>query len=445
MITNENNNPIHVSVESMEGLQRRMHVTVTETVITDDVASRLNQLTKTAKINGFRKGKVPLSVIKRQYNDAVYADVVNNTVRKTLTEAIQQQALQPAGYPTIESIDAKQGQALNYSVLFDVYPEVELHDFATLSITQLTAEITDADVDNMIEQLRQQHATWQTKDGSAEEADQVTIDFVGSIEGALFEGGSAKQHKLVLGSQSFIPGFESQLIGVSAGDEKMVDVTFPEEYQAKDLAGKAVSFAVTVHSVAIQQLPAIDDADFLANFSVKDTDELKQHIKKGMQRELTHRLRKQFKETVFEQLLAVHDFAIPTGLIEQDIDRRIDDFNQQFKQYAQTANLPDMDRELFREESTKQVKLGLILSKLIEQFEVDVDQAQIRDYITTQAESFDEPQAMIDSYMNNADRLAQLKPVVLEETLVDLVLGKAKIEQKTVSYNDIVNPKEGST
>lgn len=444
---NDNINTIEVSVAPGEGLQRRMDVTVAETRIADKVAARLNELTKTARINGFRKGKIPLSVIKRQYGDAVYADVINDMVRKTLEEAIQQQSLQPAGYPKVESIDAKQGQALSYTVSFDVYPEITLHDFSELHVMRQVAAITETDVNNSLEQLREQSATWSDVAEAAKEGDQVTIDFIGTVDDKPFAGGEATGFELILGSQSFIPGFEDQLIGAKADDKRTISVTFPEEYHSKELAGKLAAFAVTVHQVAQKQLPALDDAKFLQQFFAKDETgsvaKLTENVKASLQRELDRKLRDQLKQQVFEQLATIHTFDIPNSLIEHDIDRRVQDFQQQFARFSQSnQSLPPVDRELFRKEATKQVKLGLVLSKAIEQFNVTVDREQIQAYLTQHAQGYDDPDGFIKSYLENAERLAQLKPVVLEESLVDLVLEKAKIEEKTVSYDEVIHPQK---
>ena len=445
-----NADTMQISVESMEGLQRRMSVTVAQAAIAEDVTARLEQISKTARIDGFRKGKVPISVVKRQYGEAVYAEVINNIVRKTLEEAIEKESLNPAGYPKIESIDAKKGESLNYSVLFDVYPDIVLDDFAKLNVIQQQAVVTDKDIEETLNRICEQSATWQVADAgfAARQGDQLTIDFVGTLDGEIFPGGSGRDHKLELGSKSFIPGFEDQLIGICAGDDKVVKVTFPEEYHSKDLAGKAAEFAVTVQEVACKQLPEMDDPEFIVKFFKEgedaNIDKLKQNIKNSLERELTHKLRMQLKQHVFDELATPYTFDVPVGLVDAEIDRRVEDFQQQFTRFmtSKDQSMPDVDRELFRDEATKQVKLGLILSKIAEEFSVKAERDDVREYLKQRAQDYDDPEAFVQSHMQDPNQLKYLHALVVEEKLVDLILQKANVEQKTVSYEEVVNPQK---
>ena len=437
---------VESSVEVVEGLQRRMSVTIDASEMASRVEAGLKKLTKTARIDGFRKGKVPLSIVKTHYGQAVFEDEVNKAIRSTLEAAIKKHELQPTAYPRIESVEAEPSQPVQYTVLFDVYPTISLQPFDKINVAKVTGIVTDADVENRIEEIRQHRATWQTLEGAAEDGDQVTIDFVGKIDGELFEGSSAENQELVLGSGMFIPGFEAQLVGVKADESKAVSVTFPEDYHAKDLAGKPAVFDVTVHKVARKQLPALD-AEFLAQFDIEDGDvaKFKQEIKNNMERELKEHLERELKTAIFDQLGELHTFDLPASLIETEIDNHVGRFQDNLQQYmpdSQPSDLPNVERTLFQNEAKKQVKLRLLLTDIVKQYDLKVSAERIREKIGEYANLYTDVDQMVRMVMENKQQYAQFELLVLEDMLVDLVLEKAKIEEKALSYDDIMKPEK---
>lgn len=441
---------VESSIEIVEGLQRRMSVRIPTSEIDSGVEAGLKKLTKTARIDGFRKGKVPLSVVKTHYGRAVFEDEVNKAIRRTLESEIDKAAVEPAGYPKVESVDAQPGKPIQYTVLFEVFPVISVQPFDSVSVEKVTGTVTQADVKKRIDEIRERHATWQAVDRAAEEGDQVTMDFSGKIDGQVFEGGTANNHELVLGSGAFIPGFETQLVGMKAGEEKAISLTFPENYNATDLAGKPAVFDVTVHQVAQKQLPELDEA-FLAQFDIEagDVDGFEKEVKGNMERELTEHLEKQLKTSVFDQLSALHTFDVPAGLVEAEIDSRVAQFKGNLKRYMPDTKLdalPDVDRTLFEKEAKNQVKLSLILTEIVKQHELKADAERVRQKIEDYANLFDDAAQMLNMVMENKQQYAQFESLVLEDTLVDFVLEKAKIEEKALSYDNIMNPeKEAKT
>ena len=438
---------VESSVETIEGLQRRMTVTIETSEIDSCVDAGLKKFMKTARVDGFRKGKVPLSVLKTHYGQAVFEDEVNKAIRRTLEASIEKNAVKPTAYPRIESVEVEPGKPVRYVALFDVFPTISLQPFDAVNVEKISGTVTDADVEKRVEEMRGRHATWQAVDSAAEDGDQVTIDFAGKIDGELFEGGSAENQELVLGSDMFIPGFEAQLVGVKAGESKAVSIAFPEDYHAKDLAGKPVVFDVTVHKVAKKHLPALD-AEFLTQFDVENGEiaAFKQEIKENMERELAEHLKRQLKTAVFDQLNELHAFDLPTSLIEAEIDHRLAQFQDNLKQYmsdSKLSDLPDhMDRTLFEDEAKKQVKLRLILTDIVKQYALKVSADRVKQKIEEHAKLYTDADQMVRMVMENKQQYEQFESLVLEDTLIDLVLEKAKVEEKALSYDDIMKPEK---
>jgi len=295
---------MQVTTEAVSGVARRLNVSVPTSRINEQFEARLKRTAKTVKINGFRPGKVPANVVRREYGASIYQEVVNDIIRDSVFEAIQQEKINAVGMPNIEKVEHKE-DALVFEATVEVYPEVEVKTFDGLEVERKTAEIKDADVDTMIENLQKQRQTWAVTKGMAKKDMQVTFDFEGSIDGEKFEGGSAEDFKLVLGSGRMIPGFEDGIIGMKAGEEKVIDVTFPEDYQAENLAGKAAQFKITVKQVEKPKLPEID-AEFLKIFGVSEEEgieKLKADVRKNMEREVRNGLRNQVKQAAFDALL----------------------------------------------------------------------------------------------------------------------------------------------
>ncbi|WP_326518611.1 trigger factor [Acinetobacter sp. CAAS 2-6] len=439
---------MQVTSEAVSGVARRLNVSVPTSRINEQFEARLKRTAKTVKINGFRPGKVPVNVVRREYGAGIYQEVVNDIIRDTVFEAIQQEKINAVGMPNIEKVEQKE-DALTFEAIVEVYPEVEVKAFDALEIERKSSEVKDADVDQMIENLQKQRQTWVETKGMAKKDMQVTFDFEGSIDGEKFEGGSAEDFKLVLGSGRMIPGFEDGIVGMKKGEEKVIDVTFPEDYQAANLAGKQAQFKITVKLVEKAKLPEID-AEFLKLFGLSEEDgveKLKADVRKNMEREVKNGLRNQVKGATFDALVAANEVELPAAMVAQEIDRQRQQMIQQFTQQfgAQGAKafdssmLPD---ELFKEQAEKSVKLGVLVSKVLADAKLEVDQARVDAYIEDMASSYEDPNEVIEFFKNDKQQRAQIEAVVLEDQVVDHILAAAKVSDKAVSYEDLLKEQQ---
>ena len=438
---------MQVTTEAVSGVARRLNVSVPTSRINEQFEARLKRTAKTAKINGFRPGKVPVNVVRREYGAGIYQEVVNDIIRDTVFEAIQQEKINAVGMPNIEKTEMKD-DALVYEATVEVYPEVEVN-FEGLEVERNEAEVNDKDVEKMIENLQKQRAAWAETKGMAKKDMQVTFDFEGSVDGEKFEGGSAEDFKLVLGSGRMIPGFEDGIIGMKKGEEKVIDVTFPEDYQAENLAGKQAQFKITVKLVEKQKLPEID-AEFLKIFGLTEEeglDKLKADVRKNMEREVRNGLRNQVKQAAFDALVAANEIEVPASMVAQEIDRQRQQMIQQFTQQfgAQGAGafdssmLPD---ELFKEQAEKSVKLGVLVSKVLADAKLEVDQARVDAYINDMASSYEDPTEVVEYFKNDKQQRAQIEAVVLEDQVVDHILAAAKVNDVAVSYEDLLKEQQ---
>ena len=439
---------MQVMTEAVSGVARRLNVSVPTSRVNEQFEARLKRTAKTVKINGFRPGKVPLNVVRREYGAGIYQEVVNEIIRDTVFEAIQQEKINAVGMPNIEKVENKDG-ALVYEAIVEVYPEVEVKTFADLEVERKATEINDKDVDTMIENLQKQRASWTETKGMAKKDMQVTFDFEGTVDGEKFEGGSAEDFKLVLGSGRMIPGFEDGIVGMKKGEEKVIDVTFPEDYQAENLAGKAAQFKITVKLVEKQKLPEID-AEFLKIFGLTEEeglDKLKADVRKNMEREVRNGLRNQVKQAAFDALVAANEIEVPASMVAQEIDRQRQQMIQQFTQQFggqgagafDSSMLPD---ELFKEQAEKSVKLGVLVSKVLADAKLEVDQARVDAYIDDMASSYEDPTEVVEYFKNDKQQRAQIEAVVLEDQVVDHILASAKVSDVNISYEDLLKEQQ---
>ena len=439
---------MQVTTEAVSGVARRLNVSVPTSRVNEQFEARLKRTAKTVKINGFRPGKVPLNVVRREYGAGIYQEVVNEIIRDTVFEAIQQEKINAVGMPNIEKVENKDG-ALVYEAIVEVYPEVEVKTFADLEVERKASEINDKDVDTMIENLQKQRASWTETKGMAKKDMQVTFDFEGTVDGEKFEGGSAEDFKLVLGSGRMIPGFEDGIVGMKKGEEKVIDVTFPEDYQAENLAGKAAQFKITLKLVEKQKLPEID-AEFLKIFGLTEEeglDKLKADVRKNMEREVRNGLRNQVKQAAFDALVAANEIEVPASMVAQEIDRQRQQMIQQFTQQFggqgagafDSSMLPD---ELFKEQAEKSVKLGVLVSKVLADAKLEVDQARVDAYIDDMASSYEDPTEVVEYFKNDKQQRAQIEAVVLEDQVVDHILASAKVSDVNISYEDLLKEQQ---
>lgn len=435
---------MQVSIETTSGLERRMTVGIPAEQVDTEVAKRLKQAAKNVRLNGFRQGKVPFKVVKQRFGAGVRQEVLGEVMSRSFYEAVEKNAVKPAGQPSIEPKEMGEGKDIEFIATFEVYPEVALGDFSAIEVTRLTAEVTEADVDKMIDILRKQQASWDVVDAAAADGDQVTIDFTGTKDGEEFAGGKAEGQKLVLGSNSMIPGFEAGIVGLKAGDEKVLSLTFPEDYHAEDLKGAAVEFAVKVNAVARQALPELND-EFFAKFGVAEggLDKFREDVKANMQRELKNAAKNKVKVQVMDGLLAQHTVELPGSLIAGEIDVLRNQMLQQFG--GQQPNLdfksilPD---EMFKEQAERRVALGLIVGEIVKTAEIKVEPAAVRAMVEELASTYQDPEEVVNYYMGNRQLLSGIESVVLEDQVVEHVLAAAKVTEQESSYEDVVKTAE---
>ncbi|ALD01871.1 MAG: trigger factor [Acinetobacter sp.] len=439
---------MQVTSEAVSGVARRLNVSVPTSRVNEQFEARLKRTAKTAKINGFRPGKVPLNVVRREYGAGIYQEVVNDVIRDTVFEAIQQEKINAVGMPNIDKVENKD-DALVYEATVEVYPEVEVSAFDALEVERKSSEVNDKDVDQMIENLQKQRAAWAETKGMAKKDMQVTFDFEGTVDGEKFEGGTAEDFKLVLGSGRMIPGFEDGIVGMKKGEEKVIDVTFPEDYQAENLAGKAAQFKITVKLVEKQKLPEID-AEFLKIFGLTEeegVEKLKADVRKNMDREVKNGLRNQVKSATFDALVAANEVEVPESMLAQEIDRQrqqmIQQFTQQFgAQGAQAFDSSMLPDDLFKEQAEKAVKLGVLVSKVLADSKIEVDPARVEAYINDMASSYEDPTEVIEYFKNDKQQRAQIEAVVLEDQIVDHILASAKVTDTAVSYEELLKEQQ---
>ncbi len=432
---------MQVSVETTSGLERRLTIAVPAADVDDKVNAKLAEVAKTARINGFRKGKVPLKVITRQYGDAARQEVASDLINSSYMQAIQQEDVRPAGYPKIEVNSLEAGKDLEYVATIEVYPDVELGSFDGYELTRLNSEITESDIDKAIDSLREQQASFSEVDRAAADGDQTIIDFVGTKDGEEFQGGKGNDFKLVLGSNSMIPGFEAGIVGMKAGDSKTLSLTFPDDYQVDDLKGAETEFAITLKKVEEKQLPEVDDA-FMKHFGSDSLEQFRDEIKKNMQRELKRATEGKLKAGVMDKLLENHQIELPKALIESEIEVLREQMMQQFGGMQQNKNLDLkslLPNEMFTEQAERRVSLGLIIGEIVKSSELKVDAERVRKYIEETASSYDKPQEVIDYYYQNQQMLSGVESVVLEDMVVDSILEKAQVTDKTVGYDEAIS------
>ena len=431
---------MQVSIESSTGLERQLKIGVPADKIEQEVTERLEKATKTVSIKGFRKGKVPLRVVKQHYGKGVRQEVVGEVVNSSFYEAIQQEDLRPVGQPRIDDLKDSEGQDLEYTAIFEVYPEVKLADISKVKISRPSADVNDADVETMIEVLRNQQATFEASDKPSEDGDQLNIDFVGTHKKEEFAGGSAEGQDLVLGSNSMIPGFEDGLVGLSAGEETVLKLKFPKDYHAEELKGKAVQFAVKVNAVSSKQMPELND-EFFKIYGVEEGGEAKfrEDVQGNMERELRNAIRTKVKNRVMNQLFDLNKVELPEALVSNEITQLKQQMVQQFGggQQIDLSMLPD---DMFKEKAERRAALGVIVSELVKVEEMTPNEEQVRARVDEIASTYEQPREVVDYYYSKPELLSSVEAVVLEDQVTELVLSKAKVKEEAVSYEEAVKP-----
>ncbi len=430
---------MQVSVESGEGLTKRLLVNLPAERVDEVVNAKLKEAARTVRLDGFRPGKVPLRVVRQRFGAQIRQDAYGELIQSSFYEAVSQENLQPVGEPDIELREEEAGGGLAYTATFEVMPQVELADLGGVEVKRAHAQVTDEDVERMIQKLREQRTEWVEVERPAREGDRITIDFKGFIDGELFEGGSAEGVHLVLGSGSMIPGFEEGLTGASAGEERKLELKFPDDYGVEHLAGKDAVFEVTVKSVAEPKLPEVDEA-FIRSLGVEDGTEesLRKEVRENMERELKQKLKSRTKEQVMELLLEKHPIQVPAALIRQEAEALKEQARQEMSRAGQSSGV-DLPANLFEPQAERRVKLGLILGEIIRKEGMKAEPSRVDEAIAEQAATYEEPQAIIDWYADNPKARAAVENLVLEEQVVEWVLDRAKVEEEELTFDELVN------
>lgn len=436
---------MQVSVETTSGLERRITVGVPAEQVDQEVDKRLRDAAKKVRINGFRVGKVPMKVVKQRFGAGIRQEVLGEVINRTYFEAIQKEDINPAGMPSIDTKKDQEGEDLEYVATIEVYPEVDLPDFSSFSITKPVASVEDSDVDKMIENLREQQASWEEVDRAAKDGDQVVIDFRGTKDGEEFQGGSAEQRPLVLGSNSMIPGFEAGIDGMKAGDERTLELTFPEDYHSEELKGAAVEFQVKVHTVSEQKLPELDD-EFFEKYGVEEGgfEKFKSEVRSNMERELKNAQKSLVKNQALDELYKAKDVDLPKALIANEIDSMRQQMMQQFGGAAKNMDmrslLPD---NMFEEQAQKRVALGLLVGEIIKKESIKPDEEKVKEAIEQVAATYHEPEAVVQYYSSNREARANIEAMVLEDQVVEQIVAQAKVEEEQTSYDDLMQRLRG--
>jgi len=429
---------MQVTVETTAGLERKMHVVVPSERVEVQVTEKIKQTAKQARINGFRPGKVPLREVKRRFGAGIRQEVSSEMIQSTYGEALQKEAINPAGMPKIEEVNIEEGKDLEYTAVFEVFPEIEVSGLENIEVERLSSSIEEADLEKMIDTLREQRLVYAETDRAAAEKDQVNLDFEGFLEDEPFEGGKAEGTDLVLGSGSMIPGFEDGLTGLKADEEKDLKLTFPENYQAENLAGQEVLFKIKVNKVSEPELPELND-EFFEQFDVKEggAEAFRKEVTNNMKRELDSAIKAKVKDQVMDGLSENNEVDLPQSLIDQEVNRMRQEAVQQFGGGAQfdPSMLP---AEMFSEQAQKRVKIGLIVSAIVDKNSLEADAEKVREAIEEMASTYQTPEEVINYYYSNEQQLSQIQNMVLEEQIVDFVLESAKVTDKTVSYDEAV-------
>ena len=430
-----------VTLENLENLERKVVLPLLWSDVNAETEKRLKQIARKVRIDGFRPGKAPLGMVRSMYGASVQNDVLNEMAQKKFYDVAVAEGWKIAGLPRLEGVEEQNDQDnFQFSAVFEVFPEVTVGDLSTQEIEKVTAEVSDAEVEKTIDILRQQRTRYNHVEREAQNGDRVIIDFAGKIDGVAFDGGSADNYAFVLGQGQMLPEFENGVLGLKENESKDVEVHFPEDYHGKDVAGKTAVFTITVKTVSAPVLPELD-ADFAKALGIADGDvtKMREEVKKNVSREVNRRLESQNKDAVMEALLKVTELQVPKVLVNDEAQRLADEMKQNFinQGMADAKNL-DLPIDMFKEQAERRVKLGLILAEVVKENDLEPSQEQIDAVIKDFAESYEDPQEVIDWYHAQADRLQGPTSLAVESNVVNFVLGKAKVTEKALSFDEIM-------
>ena len=431
---------MQVSIETLEGLERRMTVQVPSDTVTLAVEKKLNDLRKTVKIDGFRPGKVPLKVVQQKYGDHVRQDVIGDVIESSYREAIIQENIRPAGMPSIESVNSEDKEDMSYTATFEIYPEIEEIKLEAIKIEKPVVNVNDEDLEAMIQKLREQRKEWSEVSRTAGKGDQVMVDFEGRIAGELFEGGAGKDMAVEIGAGQMLPEFETGLEGISSGEEKSVVVNFPDDYHGKDVAGKKAEFTLKATRVSEAQLPDIDES-FVKAFGVEDgnLEKFRSDVRANMDKEVSQKLKMSIKNAVMAGLLEENVIIAPSALVAEEAKSLKQQAAQRMGQDPAAFDSNNLPNEMFEEEASKRVRLGLLVGEVIKSEKIELDKSLLESTLTEMAASYEQPDQVMEYYRQNQEARTGLEGMVLEDQVVNHILDKAKVTEKQTSFEEMMN------
>ena len=427
---------MQVSVESTGTLERRMEVQVPAVEIDKAVDERLQRLSRTVRLKGFRPGKVPVKVVRQQFGQQVRQEVLNDVVQSSFAEAVDQEKLTPAGGPRIEPINVGDGD-LKYRAVFEIVPQIELKGLETLPVERPVADVSEADIDAMIQNLREQKPTFTSVEREARDTDRVTIDFNGTIDGQPFEGGSGENIPIVLGAGRMLADFEAGLVGAKGGEQRTIKLTFPQNYGAQALAGKNAEFAVAVKSIEERHLPDLDE-EFCKLYGVEQggIEQLRREVEENMRRELADAIRARLKKQVLDGLAAANAIELPKSMVDAQVrDMQIDAARRMGARDASQIPPPDA----FQEAARRRVQLSLLVSEVIKNANIQVNQAQVQQRFQELAQQYPDALQAVEQYRTNPQMRRQMEAAVLEDQVVDWLLERARVTDKESSFKELMN------
>lgn len=435
---------MQANLETLGQLERRLSIAVPLAEIDSEVASRLKRLTRTVKMHGFRPGKVPYKVVEQQYGGQVRQEVLGDTLQKSFGDAVRQQNLKVAGYPKFEAKPPDDGASqFEYSATFEIYPEIVVGDISKSTIMRPTLGVGEAEIDKTLEIMRKQRVNYEPADRAAAEGDRLTINYKGTIGGTPFDGGTAENSSVVLGEGRLLPDFEKQLLGLKSGESRMFELRFPDDYHGKEVAGKTASFEVKLTQVAAPKLPEVD-AEFAKGLGVADGDlgQMRAEIKANLEREVKARLKSRVKDQVMQALLDVTQIEVPKALVEMEIQR----LQTQARQDLAARGIPVKDdmpipAEMFEKQAQRRVNLGLILAEMVRVNNLNAKPEQVKSVVEEQAQSYDDPQEVVKWFYQSPERLRDIESMVLEDNVVAWALGAARVEDKAIAFDDLMENK----
>ena len=431
---------MQVSIETLEGLERRMTVQIPSERVSEAVEKKLRDLSKTVRVDGFRPGKVPLKVIQQKFGGHVRQEVIGDVIESSYQEALIQEKVRPAGMPSIDAINTEDKEDMSYTATFEVYPEIEKLELEAIEVEKPQVEITDEDFDAMLQKLQEQRKSWKETKAAAKTGYQVMVDFEGRIDGELFEGGTGKDMAIEIGAGQMLPEFETGLEGIKANEQRTVEVNFPEDYHGADVAGKKAEFTLKATRVSKPELPEIDE-EFARGFGVEDGDleKMRTDIRANMEKEKNDRLKQHIKSNVMAGLLEHNKIIAPSAMVAEEINTLRNQAAQRMGRDPESVDETSFPNELFEAEATRRVQLGLLLTEVIRIEKIELNQELVNSAIDEMAVAYEQPEQVRDYYRHNQQARSALEGTVLEDQVVTHILGKARVSEKDASFDDLMN------